>query len=195
MKGVSAFILGAFMLPSVAFGDQAIPYKSVNGWDVLVDKTLGNACFISTSYDTGIVLRMGFDFSGTTRQIYMALGNDNWKSLEEGKDYPIEIRFDNNPVWSATASAKTVGSINFLVVTSTNANFAEEFARKLRMRASFQGREIAHLRLSGSSRALDALLECQKIVDDALKPAAPPQPKDPFSTAPNVKSANDPFEL
>lgn len=130
------------------------------------------------------------------RGIYLAFGNGNWKSLEPGKDYPIEIQFDRNPVWNATAQAIDFGGVNFLSVFTTDVNFAEEFSRKLGMRATFNGREVAALALKGSALAVSEMLACQEAVNAAAAAQNAPQPpKDPFAAAPDKRNANDPFEL
>nr|WP_304655017.1 hypothetical protein [Neorhizobium galegae] len=163
-----------------------------------MDQTLGNACYVTTAYEGGTILRLGFDFTGATGRFYLALGNTNWQSLEAGKDYPIEIKFDDQPVWTATARGADFANSKWLHVTTENSNFADEFSRKLGMRVTFQGRQIAALRLKGSARAIDEMLACQKTVNSvvgAQRPQPPSPPKDPFAPAPGAKNANDPFDL
>lgn len=189
---------GTICGPVIAIAANAIPYKTVNGWDILMDQTMGNACYVTTAYEGGTILRLGFDFTGPKGRFYLALGNANWKSLEAGKDYPIEIRFDNQPVWTATARGVNFADINWLHVTTEDLNFPQEFSRKLGMRVSFQGRQIAGLRLKGSARAIDEMLTCQQTVNSVAgsqRPQPPAAPKDPFAPAPNIKNANDPFDL
>ena len=191
-----AFALAGLFFATSAWAQESIPWKEIGGWDVLMDPSMGNACFITTVYDEGTILRLGFDFSQEQRSIYLALGNKNWKSLEAGKEYPLQIQFDRNPMWDATATAIDFNGTNFLAVSTTETDFASEFSRKLGMRATFNGREVAALRLNGSSRAVTEMLNCQEKVNEALVARQPPQaPKDPFQATPDVKSAHDPFEL
>lgn len=192
----------ALLCPLTAKADGgAVLWKEIGGWTVYMDQSMGNACYIASLYEGGTVLRLGFDFSGTKGQVYLALGNRNWKSLEAGKDYPIQVQFDNEPIWSATARGRETKDMTWLFVTTTNTSFLDEFARKLGMRASFSGKQIAALKLKGSSKAISEMLDCQKTVNDVMSakraPAAPQRPKDPFeqTPAPNVKSASDPFDL
>ncbi|WOS64346.1 hypothetical protein [Sinorhizobium fredii] len=196
MKRSTAYVFGGLLVAAPAFAQETIPWRNIDGWNILMDQTLGNACFVTTVYDEGTILRLGFDFSREPKSIYLALGNKNWKALEPGKDYPLQIQFDRNPVWNATARAIDFSGINFLMVSTTDTNFANEFSRKLAMRATFNGRQVAGLRLKGSARAVEEMLRCQKTVNDALVAQEPPKaPKDPFQAAPDVKNANDPFEL
>ncbi|MEZ2128876.1 MULTISPECIES: hypothetical protein [unclassified Sinorhizobium] len=196
MKRVSAFVIMSILCAAPAHAVETIPWKDVGGWSVLLDPSLGNACFVSTVYEGGTTLRLGFDFSNAQRSIYLALGNPNWKSLEPGKDYPLKIQFDGNPLWDATARALTFSGTNFLSVVTSDPNFADEFSRKLAMRATFNGKQVAALRLKGSARAIDEMINCQKAVDKALSAQKPPEvPKGPFQATPDVRNATDPFEL
>ncbi|MDX0831738.1 hypothetical protein GOD82_17635 [Sinorhizobium medicae] len=196
MRGASALIFGGLLLAAPVCAAQTIPWKDVNGWSVLIDPSTGNDCFISTMYEDGTILRLGFNFFQSQSQIYLALGNSDWKSLEVGKDYPVQIQFDRNPVWNATVQGIDFGGINFLSVSTTDTNFAEEFSRKLGMRATFNGREVAAFGLKGSARAVTEMINCQESVNAAASARSTPQsPKDPFEAVPDKKNANDPFEL
>lgn len=161
-----------------------------------MDPSMGNACYVSTFYDEGTIIRLGFYFSQESKGIYLALGNRKWKSLEPGKDYPIQIQFDRNPVWNATASVVNSSGTNFLTVYTTNTNFANEFSRKLGMRVTFNGQQVAGLKLKGSARAIGEMLRCQETVNGGLAQERRQAPKsDPFQANPDAGNASDPFEL
>ncbi|WP_100220852.1 hypothetical protein [Agrobacterium albertimagni] len=196
MKRFPIVSVAVLLAATPAFPTDAIPWKEVGGWVVMMDPTLGNACYVSTIYEDGTVLRLGFNFTGSQGAIYIALGNQNWKSLEPGKDYPVVITFDRETPWNAVASGMEFSNINWLTVHTTDMDFAAEFARKHTMNATFQGRSIATLQLRGSARAVSEMLNCQdavKAYSSTQQPA--PQPADPFAVTPDVKSATDPFAL
>ncbi|MCA1366672.1 hypothetical protein I6F15_04530 [Bradyrhizobium sp. BRP14] len=197
MKRASVFLFGSLICASPAFAQDSVPWSTVDGWNIFMDPTMGNACYVTTAYELGTILRLGFYFSQESKGIFLALGDSRWKSLEPGKDYPIQIQFDGNPVWNATARAVDFSGTNYLFVSTTDTNFATEFSRKLAMRVTFNGREVAALRLKGSARAINEMLRCQKTVSDALSAQKPPQPPkdDPFQASPDARNASDPFDL
>jgi hypothetical protein len=191
-----AFCLVCIAIPASA--TEAIHWKKVGYWDVLMDQTMGNACYATTSYEGGSVLRVGFNFSGPENTMYFALGNENWKSIEAGKDYEINIVFDSQAPWKATALGVDFAEAKWLYVNGLKTDFATDFSRKHGLTAYFQGREVARLTLKGSSKAFDEMIACQDAVNEVMakkpqQPASPPS--DPFAPASGVKNATDPFEL
>ncbi|WP_337268834.1 hypothetical protein [Oryzifoliimicrobium ureilyticus] len=191
---LAAALLCSLMAVSPLSAQQPLHWKAINGWEVGMEPATGNGCFIESGYEDGTHLRLGFDFTDKQTLIYLSLGNAKWKSLEAGKDYPLEFQFDDNPAWKATAAAAERDNVKFLVVTTTDSNFAIDFSRKLGMRVTFMGRSIAALKLKSSSEAVREMLDCQDAVRKyASKPApeTPPTPSEPQRR----NSASDPFEL
>ncbi|MCO6186296.1 hypothetical protein [Rhizobium sp. L1K21] len=178
-----------------AAGDNSdtILWTEVGSWTVALDKTVGNKCFIVTSFEGGYVLRLGFSQDGAVNPAYMAIASVDWKSLDVGKDYELSIQFDRNSPWTATATAVMFGGEDGTVALSIGLDkiaFFEEFARKLGVRLFYQNKQIAHLSLRGSSRAIVELMNCQKTVNEYL--ASQPEQRDPFDDA-TPKKAKDPF--
>lgn len=196
-----AFVAAFLAVSSVsnAYAEESIFWKKVGNWSVAMDPTMGNACYVATSYEGGTFLRLGFNFTGEKKQIFIAVGNADWKSLEAGKDYQVVIQFDNQSPWNANARAISFNGMPYLIVSTPDSNFANEFSHKLGMRIFFNNKQILALRLNSSSRAIDEMLNCQTAVDSALatkkSPAPAPVPKDPFQSGNSVRSANDPFDL
>lgn len=176
---------------------EAVKWNEVDGWAILMDPTMGNGCYVTTIYEDKTVLRLGFNFLGPQGTLFLALGNENWKSLEAGKDYPVVIKFDTETPWDAVASAMEFSDINWLTIQTTDMGFAEEFAAKHTLLVTFEGRQITKLRLKGSSKAITEMLNCQDAVKAySSKQEQPvPSPADPFATSPEVKSTADPFAL
>lgn len=195
IAGLSLFLFS--IVATSAFAEDSIFWKSVGNWDVFVDPSMGNACYAVVSYRDGTILRLGFDFTTDQRSIYIGFGSESWRSLEIGKDYDIVIQFDQNPIWKATATAVSVGPVNYLKASTTDTNFIVEFSRKHAVRAWFEGRQITSLTLSGSAAAISEMLDCQKATNSFLSsaPKQPQSPPDPFETTPGTKPALDPFSL
>ncbi|WP_246590275.1 hypothetical protein [Rhizobium lentis] len=189
---VLAFIAA---MPRIVLADQeTIQWKEVGGWSVAIDPTLDNGCFVLTSFDDNTIIRLGFNFRKKDNPFYIMLGNPNWKSLEKGKHYPIELSLDQFK-WTADARGLDMPGLKSLWIDFKDPDLIAEFEGKLSFRASFRGKQIAALRLKDFARAADELLACQNAVDDAVaKQPAPPRSKDPLEAKPGTQ-ASDPFDL
>ncbi len=64
-------------------------WKRVGSWDIRVDRSLNYGCFLVNVYQGGTVFRIGFD--RTNGGGYLMLGNPNWRSIEVGKEYDLEL--------------------------------------------------------------------------------------------------------
>lgn len=183
-------------VPRISFADdETVLWKEVGGWSVAVDKSLGNACFVMTSFEDGTVFRVGFNFIEKDNPFYILMANANWKSLEEGKQYPIEFYLDRSK-WTADASAVDLDGTKALWINFKDTGLIGEFARKLSFRVDFNGKRIVALSLKNSVKATDEMLVCQKAVNAAVaQQPAQPQSKDPFEAKPDAQTASDPFEL
>jgi hypothetical protein len=183
-------------VPQIAVADDdTMVWKEVGGWTVAVDRTLGGACFVMTAFEDGTVFRLGFNFADKDNPFYMLIANANWKSLEEGKQYPIEFYLDRSK-WNADATALDFNGIKALWINFKDTNLVADFALRLSFRANFNGKKIVSLSLKNSVKATDEMLACQQAVNSALaQQPAPPQSKDPFAAKPDTQTASDPFEL
>lgn len=181
--------------PSWANPQETALWKQLEHWSVWVDRSLNDNCFLATVFLDGTVVRLGFmppDENNST--IYFGVGNSNWASLEEGKDYILQVQFDFNPPWDVTGRVKRIDGVPLLLAGVNHINFLDEFIRKQALMVIYRGQVIANLELRGSALASQELTECQKAL--AKSPQwkdAPPSAKDPFATQPPRNFVKDPF--
>jgi hypothetical protein len=160
----------------------------VGGWEIRVDRTLDNGCFIFGSFEAGSILRVGFDPAAETG--YVILGNDDWTSIELGKDYELVLQFDEEVPWEATASGIFMGH-PFLYMPFTDFDFLDELGRKHRLSVAYEGEEIARLRLQDSYAAILEMVTCQAaLLEDGKQKRA--ERDDPFSGGRPARHS-DPF--
>ena len=194
-KIILPLLAAGFVTVSVGHAQQssestASPlWKTVGDWDVRVDTTLNYGCFIAAAYETGTVVRVGFD--ETHSGGYILIGSPEWTSLEIGKDYDLEFQFDNEPPWEGTATAIPMGEVVLLFLPFHEPSFMSEMQRKHALMITYRGRVVANLTLRGSYAAIQELVNCQLAVEEAR--AGSPTPGDPFATSPRP-TRNDPFE-
>ena len=177
-------------MPSLAHAEKSTAWirPTVGNWDIFVDSSLGNGCFIIATYELGTVLRLGFNRIDSNA--YLMIGHRDWNSLEVGKDYEITIKFDRAAPWKATATGVKIGTITMLQAETDKPAFITDFMRKLGMTVTYRNREIASLSLRGSSAAISEMLRCQEVMDTGN------MSDDPFatpSTKKNQPNKSDPF--
>ena len=194
-KGLVTALLSAFLSPP-AFSEPAVAWKDdVYGWQIYVDPSVENGCFMTTSYETGTILRIGmlpsessFDFT---------IMNPNWKSIENNKMYPMSVVFGNrNPwtgegvgYWWGDGSPSLVLKVPFGDNRKVLTRFIDDLMVTTHVVVRYENKQIANLKLTGSYAAMMEVMACQAAMWDA----SPKQPTGPFSS--NATPENDdPFQ-
>lgn len=178
--GGALFALGT---TSAALAQDTITWKdNIQGWTVVIDRTIENSCFIISGFENELLLR--FQFNATQQNVQFIVANINWKSLQSGEDYDMEVAFGDRDSWAGTAKGHRWNDILPSLVMSVPvadqqaSNFMKEFTAMGSVRVSYEGNEIANVDLPGAEEAVASMLDCQAAMANA-KPAQ--------------KSATDPF--
>lgn len=171
---------------TIAKADDVMPlWQTVGLWEVRIDTRLKNSCFIISSWTDGTYLRIGFDKRNGSG--YIIVGNSDWRSLVPGADYEMEAKFGNMPVWRFPAQAVSSGNSNlvWLGARFSDSNVLAQFASQPYVSFAYQGRTVISLNLPGSAAAVNAMVNCQDIMNAAA---------DPFRTQPTPSTpSRDPF--
>ena len=166
--------------------DETFEYATVGAWQIRVDPTLGATCFMMAEFVDGSVLRVGHEES----VVHVILGNPNWRSIEYGRVYPIELAVGDREPWSGDSvgfSFDPPESQAFLrmdIESDLSNDFLTQVMQERFMVVRYAGKEILQLSLDGSFRATLKMAECQREVDkyrpDPFEDAATGQ-DDPFA--------------
>ena len=155
--------------------NEVAAWGHVAGWDVMVDRTLGDGCFVIAVYEHS-VLRVGFDI--TDHAVLVTIGDPAWQSLRTGKLYDLDMQFDNLPVWRGQAAVLEARSFEKTLSTIADADWLTAFALSHTLVVSYQGREIERLSLKGTAAAVAEMLRCQQAMNGNREPVTQ---TDPFS--------------
>ena len=163
----SLAVVGACLLSWAVAGaaraEDSDRWGNVRGWDIMIDRTLGNGCFIFSEFRDGTAIRLGFD--RTKGDSYLMVGNRDWDKIEDGAAYDIEIRMDRAAPWTATATGVLMGSLPLLMARTDDVKFVAAFAKKNSIQVIYGGNTIAHLSLKGTFAAITEMLNCQDAMD------------------------------
>jgi len=181
IPGVFA-LLGA-VLPAQA-QDTVLWQENIAGWQVNVDRTIGNSCYISAAFESGAVVR--FQFNARQQNVQFIIGDLRWASLEAGESYDMQVTFGERDPWSGEAVGYRWSDVLPSLVLSVPAgdekaaHFIREFAGTSGLRVAYDGREIANLSLKGANAAVAEMIACQRVMAASAGPADPfagPGPK------------------
>ncbi|SKA34866.1 hypothetical protein SAMN02745126_05564 [Enhydrobacter aerosaccus] len=175
-----------------ALARDTAKWGQVGGWQIMVDRTVGNGCFASQVFEHGTAVRIGFDIN--EQAIYLLFGNDDWQSLEVGKIYPMRIVFDDGvAVYDGEMQGAALGdeSTVFLSHHDISPDFVKDFMERNVLQVFYQDREIARLSLANTYKAVAEILNCQKELGFGTK-AQPGASSDPFARPAPVRT-RDPF--
>lgn len=182
----TAYLVG-FSVFSTSLSAQKSPlWKEVAGWDVRVDESLADSCFVFRVYEGQTVLRVGFNkLAGNS---YLMLGDKDWASLEEGKTYDLIFQFDQEEPWVGRATAIDFHTLVGLWMNIEEPAFLRDMAENHVLAIRYRGIPVARLSLQGSYAALMEMVNCQELVDEARGDTDPFKPE-------SDKNEGDPFAL
>ncbi len=177
-----ALVLATLLAANPLAAQETVLWGESGNWQILVDPSQGNGCFAYVSYEDGSFFRAGYDMrDGST---YVFFSNPAWASLVPDNEYAIRMNFDPiNSYWDADALAQAFddGTL-FLKFTSPEEALLDDIIKASQARVEYNGNEIASYDLTGSTRAMLAVIDCQK--ENASAAA------DPFA---NETAVSDPF--
>lgn len=190
-RSLSPVLLAAFLVIfsvcSAPVSAQTSPlWKRIAGWDVRVDESLSDSCFIFRVYEGMTILRVGFN--RLAENGYLMLGDRDWASLEEGKNYNLIFQFDEEEPWVGQATAVAFHTLVGLWMNIDKAGFLREMAERQVLEVRYRGKSIARLKLDGSYAALMEMATCQELADEARGNS------DPFDSE-SDDNEGDPFAM
>ena len=181
-RALAAALLMLAPLPADAAGQSSRKWAIVGDWEVWVDLTESNSCFVMQMYEHNAVFRIGY--RDDTAAGYVFLANDKWKSLVVGSKYAIEIQFDSKTPWKGNATAKKVNNVTYLYMDFAGQGLIKDMAHSDNVLIKYQDQAIASVRLKRADEALDELSRCQARADRSSNSPGPKRP---------APSSNDPF--
>ncbi|MDB5659289.1 MAG: hypothetical protein JWS10_1904 [Cypionkella sp.] len=150
---------GFALLSTAAYADDLVPYSEAGGWDVQVDTTLGNGCLLSSDFEDGSHVRIGFD--RTAGNGYVAAFNTAWGEIEDGTDYPISFMLDDEK-YDGTGKGMHLDEVPGVLVSFDSPDFLTDLSAKEVMVLQSQGTEVMSIDLSGSDEAVTETVACQE---------------------------------
>ncbi len=147
------------LLSTTAFAQDLVPYSEAGGWAVQVDTTLGNGCLLSSDFEDGSHVRIGFD--RTAGNGYVIAANTAWGDITDGTDYPISFMLDDQK-YDGSAKGLHLDDLPGVMVTFDSVDFLTDLAAKNTMVLQSEGADVMSIDLSGSDEAITVTIACQE---------------------------------
>lgn len=152
-------LYAAVLLASFPFATSAAEvWRDLGQWRILVDKRDASKCFASRTVEDGTEIQIGAE--PTLDGGYFAVYNAAWTHVEEGMQSEIEFDFG-----TSRFGGEVVGKIENGVPGGyaffNNPEFVQDFARKQTVTIKGKSGTEFELDLTGTSRAIRAVLACQ----------------------------------
>ncbi|TMV06800.1 hypothetical protein FGK63_11790 [Ruegeria sediminis] len=159
MPRLLAFAFAAISATS-AWSQELIDKGFVEGWNIMMDPSLGNGCLIQTVYQDLSVVRLGYD--ALDDRGYFTVFNKAWGDIEPGKTYPIRFDLDGKS-FDATATGFRQDRVPGATVFFSDRSFVNAIAQNRTMTVyNPAGDPVMAIDLKGTAKALDYARDCQK---------------------------------
>lgn len=192
MNRLGFFLLLFFASPAVS---EVIPYSTFGSWDIDLytgDDDVPTACRGYVRYNgSETSMLVGFAKSEEKDLFTLTILNDDWRSIERGKEYSLTIKFPNRSPWTLTTLGLADPDNDYFGVRLRNElnekawEFISDYRKSLNMKVDVEGNPIGGFKLKGTSGMLSEAWKCyqNKVVNAK---------KDPFSVG---SKKSDPFDI
>lgn len=170
IRGVAcAVLLTCISLPALA--EDTVKWADAGAWPVIVDRNLGDGCFTYKAYQTGTILRMGFN--PLVNQVYIVVANEAWSTLERGKTYDLRLSLGDTQPWSGSGTASNFDGATAFWLNFSSVDVVRDFVRVQILEVKHRDETLEYLDLTGGVAAFSEVVRCQEAMNAKRETAAP----------------------
>ena len=161
MKIAKLLVSGMALAASVVMvqAQELQTFATVEGWEILIDPTIGNGCLINAQFEDGSDVRIGFDREANSG--YLWASNEAWGDIEEGVAYPLSFSLDGE-VYKGEGKGLYIDEMPGVDIPFDSMDFLLALAEKNTMELSTESGPVMTINLAGSDAALARAIECQE---------------------------------
>lgn len=164
-------VLGGWIAAAKAEYKLDIDEKTsvVDAWTVGYNKA-GSSCLATATYGDETTIWIGMD--SDDGNVFLGLTNPNWSSIQDGKQYRMQIASVGGGRWQGNFFGITRNQDKGVISGGLKEGFVKDLIRSPGMAVSLGSRVIAKINLEGSPAAFAAVLDCQSKQASAGTPKA-----------------------
>lgn len=156
---VLAFI--CLFTPASVFSEEV--WQDLGTWTIHIRTDDATRCFASRFMENGTEVEIGTE--PTLDGGFFAIYNPEWTQIEDGQDGFVEFHFGTSR-YGGEAVGRYKDGIPGGYVFFNNPEFVQDFARRQTVKISGRGGATFEMDLTGTSRAIRGVLECQDAQPD-----------------------------
>ena len=142
-----------------ANAEELKSWKTEGDWEILIDASVGNGCLAQRQYDDGTLVQIG---TVPAREGgFFAAYNAEWTDIEIGAEGTINFDF-GDARFAGDAVGKVMSDLHGGYAFFDNPSFVKEFGKRESVKVSGETGKLVEIGLKGSSKAISAVLACQK---------------------------------
>ncbi|MDK3075278.1 hypothetical protein QO034_19535 [Sedimentitalea sp. JM2-8] len=158
MTRSSAIFAFVFLAPGATVAGDLKPWGQSGDWSILIDEDAGNGCLMQKDFDDGMRIRFGYlpDRDGG----YFAALSPDWTHIEPQSTGIVKFLTDEAKFAGEVEMIKEDGWFGGRAFFN-NPNLTEELAKRRSITVIGPHGGTFEVDLTGSSRAISVMKECQ----------------------------------
>jgi len=152
----ATLVLAVTFVAQSVRAQEIVQWGTAGGWDILIDKTLNNGCFMQAEFQDGSLVRMGIDKEAGGG--YVTAFNDAWGDIEDGGEYDISFDLDGE-LYNGEAKGIYLAGAPGADISFDSDDFFWDLMRKNVMTLIHDGEEVMTISLEGTYVGLEAVLQ------------------------------------
>jgi len=139
--------------------DQDIPWQNFQDWTVFQSRVY-KGCVATASYQNGTTVRLGYD--GIIKSYFVNFSNRRWSNYPLMKVFELEFSLDGSRNFKGFFHVIERDGMPTFETGEIKIAFLDALAAANGFRIREDGTQLVALSLSGSRRALNSMVECER---------------------------------
>ena len=139
--------------------EKDIPWQKFQDWTVIQSRVY-KGCVATASYQNGTTVRLGYD--GIIKSYFVNFSNRRWSNYQLMKIFELEFALDGSRNFKGYFHVIEREGMPTFETGEIKVAFLEALAAASSFRIREDGAQLVALSLSGSRRALNSMIDCER---------------------------------
>jgi len=159
MSKGSVVLVSLMCLAGPAWAQAPAQWGASGDWDIYIDPTVGNGCFMQRASEDGTVVQIGAE--PDARGGFFAVLNAAWTDITADQEAVMTFDF-GDAKFAGDAKGVIKDGLPGGYAFFDNPKFVDEFGKRLTVTVSGEDGRAVEISLAGSQKAIAAVRACQE---------------------------------